>query len=405
MFEQDVLLNKIVSQYSKIHPEISLDIKKFNKIDEYMIKLSGEVMAGEGPDVVFFNSYSIGSIYKLINIGVFTNLEPFINNNKDFDIEDYNTKVLECGVFDKKRLFIPFDYKISVFSSTKEVLKENNINIDTEGFTSNDFFKKIDPYILSIQQKKDKYLFSSVLPLGEYVFSSGISLVDYKNKRVFFDDQEFEELIKSYKKIYKMSAQNGIREKYLNQEYDMLKDRDTLFINGGYAINPNDLMFSNSLVTGLLGETEVIYPWPKYNGSKKYVAIVDNCLAINNNSENKKNAFDFIKVALSQKIQEDNNMHNLPVNDRAKNNLITKNKTRQEERIIYNDRDIVLKPIPDELLTNYTKIINNIESCSYIDCYIEGLMYQALVPYLEDKASLENSIKELKNKTMLYLNE
>ena len=405
MWDKDVIMNKLVSQYQQEYPKAIVEMRKFDQIQEYMQKLSSEIMAGEGPDVLYFSNYDIGSLYKLFNIGVFADLDPLIKNDVDFDIGDYNSKILECGIYKKQRLFIPFNYKVPAFCTTKEVLQKNNISFDYNNYNSNDFFTKIEPYISSIQQDKDRYVFSNWLSLEEYIASSGLKIIDYEKKQVYFDEPEFIQLIKNFKKIYRRCAEADVRQSYLNQDYDMLKSGDTLFINGNYIIHPNDLMFSNSMIKGLLGQTEVIYPLPKYNGDNSWVAVADKCLAINNNSNNKQNAFDFIKVALSEKIQSDNDIHNIPVNSKVLDKLIYTNKTKQDQEIVYNDKNIVLHAIPDELLTKYSEIINNVGSCSFIDANIAGLLYQALVPYFEDKTTVEKAIDDLKNKAMIYLNE
>ena len=53
-----------------------------------------EILAGKGPDIVYFNSFTIGSIYKILENGVFHDLQPLIDDDLSFDTSKYNTTVL-----------------------------------------------------------------------------------------------------------------------------------------------------------------------------------------------------------------------------------------------------------------------------------------------------------------------
>lgn len=83
-------------------------------------------MAGKGPDIITSGELSLlsSSTEKLIKQGVFANIDDIISNSEDKDklkLSDYNSNILDAGIYDGKRYFIPvtFEPQILLSSSSK----------------------------------------------------------------------------------------------------------------------------------------------------------------------------------------------------------------------------------------------------------------------------------------------
>lgn len=266
-----------------------------------------------------------------------------------------------------------------------------------------EFLNKIESYISSIKDN-NKYIFSDLISMDRFINGSGLDFIDYEKKKAIIDSPEFEQLIKGYKKIYKLMAPIEMKQKYKNQEYDMLKSGDILFNNSILSIAPTNLLFSSSFIKKLIGESEFMYALPQYKGGNKYVGFAENCIAINNNSKSKDNAFNFINIALSAKMQSDGSIMYVPVNNTALDLMLNDRRIENKE-ITYNEQSIVLGEMPKELKEKYYEIINNIEKFEFSNLKVAALMEASLRDYLEDKISYEKAISDLKNKLNLYLNE
>jgi hypothetical protein len=110
-------------------------------------------------------------------------------------------------------------------------------------------------------------------------------------------------------------------------------------------------------------------------------------------------------IALSEKIQSDDLLFNLPVNNEVLNKLIEKAKERESEEAAMNGIKFIMEPLPEGLAKDYLGIINKVDRCEFVDSNVIDFMFNSLQPYFEDKSSIENSINEMKNKIKVYLNE
>lgn len=400
----DTFLKKVLQEYKSQYPNVKVEEVYFSDLNTYRTKLTSEIMGGEGPDIIFFNSYTIGDINKIIRNGVFADLKPFINNNKDFELKDYNEKLLEVGKYNGKLFFIPVSYSVDMITTTSEILKKSNIDLSNSNLSQKEFLNKIESYISSIKDKNNKYIFSDLISTDRFINGSGLDFIDYEKKKTSVDSPEFEQLIKDYKKIYKLMAPLEMKQKYKNQEYDMLKSGDILFNNSVSKMRPGELLFSSSFIKKLMGESQLIYALPQYKGGNKYVGFAENCIAINNNSKSKDNAFNFINIALSAKMQSEHSIMYIPVNNTALD-LMLNDRRMENKEITYNEQSLVLGETPKELKEKYYEIINNVEKFEFNNLKVAALMETSLRDYFEDKISYEKAISDLKNKLTLYLNE
>ncbi len=405
MYKNDMIFDRIVGEFEYNYPKVKVDIVAFDDIGKLRQRFSSEVSAGEGPDIVYFDSYLISNLHNLLKAGAFCDLQQFFDKDESFDIKNYNKKVLDCGLYNGKRMFVPINYHIPVFFTTKELLKKINIDLTTGDYSQKSFFSKIDPYVSKIKNEKDKYIFSQPMDIGDYIAGSGLDFVDHEKKEVYFDKPEFIELMKNLKLINKLCPTTDVMQKYRNQEYDMLKSGDILFINNLSLFNPNNFILYNSFTKHLFNQTPEVFPMPTYTGDNKLVAIADKCMAINSNSKNKQQAYNFLMIALSEKIQSDDLLFNLPVNNEVLNKLIEKAKERESEEAAMNGIKFIMEPLPEGLAKDYLGIINKVDRCEFVDSNVIDFMFNSLQPYFEDKSSIENSINEMKNKIKVYLNE
>lgn len=122
----------IIERYNKYctkHYDESyqIEIVKFESQEEMNIKISTEVMSGDGPDIISLDQPL--PFEKLIENHAFADVDELINTyGSNIDFNDYNTKVMESGIVNRKRYFVPFFYCPNIFISTQEKLKEYDLN-------------------------------------------------------------------------------------------------------------------------------------------------------------------------------------------------------------------------------------------------------------------------------------
>jgi len=92
---QSEIRNIVRSKY----PNVEFQVVSFNNADEFKSRLLTELMAGEGPDVIVLSpstkkgSITIETMRKLVESGVFCDLEPYISKDESINLSEYNETV------------------------------------------------------------------------------------------------------------------------------------------------------------------------------------------------------------------------------------------------------------------------------------------------------------------------
>lgn len=397
-------IEPIVNEFKAKYPNEKISIVKFDSerdFQNYNKSILTDTLAGGGPDIIYCDTqYTNARAFQ--KSGLLCDLKPYIEKDKDFNKEDYDSKLLNTGLYKGKLTFVPVDYYVPAYITTKELLEKNNVKLDSN-MTQNDFIKTVDGYISQAKNINGKTLFAAPIDIGQFVASSGFECIDYENKKINFDKPEFKNIMENYKKIYKLTpkpANSSSGEEGLQG----IKNGSTLFSTDQvYAYGP-DMFNSESVIKGLTGQTQVINSFPTYGGGNKTVAIVGDLIGMSKKTKNKKAAYDFIKVALSEKTQFGEKIYTPPINKKAqidvKNEYLKKWVGKQDRA-----EKVILQAPSDDFNNYYDKITNKVDEVKILDSDVDKLIKDCMTPYFEGKDSYDSSLKTLENKVKLYINE
>lgn len=404
----DHRLEAVINEFEKKYPNIKIEkviIDNSFGNAEYTKKLLTDTLAGDGPDILDLDNMSTR---KLEKSEMLMDLKPLIEKDKDFKKEDYNTKVIEAGLYNGKQLLMPLDYYVNQYITTEQLLKKNNVNLQ-DNYSQKDFMKSLDVYITSANGDKNKLLFAMPMNIEDFLASSGEKFIDYDNKKVYFDKPEFKEIIDNYKKIYNASKKPAdITGTSGTDGFEALKNGNTLFSNDPID-RTQDIFFQyESLVNQVIGEKQIINAMPNYKGGDNVTAIVGYSLAISKNTKNKQAAYNFIKIAISEDIQGSRNLpSSIPVNKKAARDLENQYMKAEVNHTYKYSKSITVaqQPLSNNFQNYYNKIVDNVGNAQITNSDIERMMMESLTPYFEDKSSYETCVKTLENKVKLYINE
>jgi len=388
LLEDDSIQRSLVDEYKINYPQVKVEEVVFKDYEDYYTKLSSDLLSGNGPDVVFGYKGVTERLNKIIESGIFKDLRPLIEKEEEFSVDDYNDVIMNSGVYNDKQLFLPYDYSISMYITTKELLSDNKIELDgTESYK--ELIEALSTYFES-GNIKDKLLFSAFPEISEFINMNELTCIDYKNKTVDFNQEEFKKSVETYKKIYESSLNYDLMEKYQYDQVTMMNDGKIVIENCGAFPNLLYIICRDSIKNGKN---------PIFLGSlKTHTAMLGSFMAINDNSKNQKEAFDFIKLGLSEEFQSKDSITyngNLPINNKARDINIENSK----KHFNFNDQKLL------EIDKKYTEEINNIQKCIVTDQTVENLMGEELLLYFNDEKSLDNCVKDMEDKVKLYLNE
>ena len=283
----------IIKRYNKYctkHYDESyqIEIVEFDSEDTMLTKISTEIMAGKGPDIISLNQKL--PFEKLIDNGSFADIDELAELYKsDIDFDDYNSTIMDCGIYNGKRYIIPIAYCPNILITTQEILDKYNLG------NTNFSFKELE---IRLSDKDHSYaLFGNKDETYKFFLSYVNEYVDFYNKTTEFSSDEFTE---SLDYIGKMIRNDNSR-----------KEGTTWDIIGNYLFRTSQLSFDGSMMSTLNSyfyiynnnSTPVIIP--NYNKKANAVSAFVQCgIALNNNSNNKEKALAFIQYVLSYDIQK-----------------------------------------------------------------------------------------------------
>ena len=395
----------IIKRYNKYctkHYDESyqIEIVEFESQEEMKLKMSTEIMAGEGPDI--FSLSQKLPFEKLTDSKTIADVNELISEfSYDIGIDNCNSKIMDAGVIDGKRYFIPLFYSPDVFITTEETLNKYNL-------TSSEFSFKALSEKLS-KNKKEYSLFGSADDNIAFFYSFLDQYIDFNSGNTEFNSDKFSEDLDS---IYSLIKNDTTDE---NVYYYLYEN-----INNGASILYKEMPAFSIIVKTYsclkyLGSTPVFVN--NYNMDDDSIsASIDVGIAVNDNCKNKEKLPPFIKYCLSCDVQK--NMSEecmyLPVNSDAMEKCIDSiDEAIDFGDLIVSDKEkAIVETAQSAAIRDYKYIINNITKCNlygfnYLsDTYFNSSVISDIVDkYLNGDISNEKFIRQLTAATEIYLKE
>ena len=395
----------LINKYNKYctvnyNDTYKIEIIKFDSEEEMNIKMSTEIMSGEGPDI--FSLSQKLPFEKLASNNIIADINEIINSyGYDIGLSSCNRTIMNVGVIDGKRYFIPLFYSPDVFITTEETLNKYNL-------TSSEFSFKALSEKLS-KNKKEYSLFGSADDNIAFFYSFLDQYIDFNSGNTEFNSDKFSEDLDS---IYSLIKNDTTDE---NVNYFLYEN-----INNGASILYKEMPAFSGIVRTYsclkyLGSTPVFVN--NYNMDDDSIsASTDVGIAVNDNCKNKEKLLPFIKYCLSCDVQK--NMSEecmyLPVNSDAMEKCIDSiDEVIDFEDIIVSDKEkAIVETAESAAIRDYKYIINNITKCNlysfnYLsDTYFNSSVISDIVDkYLSGDISKEKFIRQLSAATEIYMNE
>lgn len=395
----------LINKYNKYctvnyNDTYKIEIIKFDSEEEMNLKMSTEIMAGEGPDI--FSLSQKLPFEKLTDSKTIADVNELISEfSYDIGIDNCDSKIMDAGVIDGKRYFIPLFYSPDVFITTEETLNKYNL-------TSSEFSFKALSEKLS-KNKKEYSLFGSADDNIAFFYSFLDQYIDFNSGNTEFNSDKFSEDLDS---IYSLIKNDTTDE---NVNYFLYEN-----INNGASILYKEMPAFSGIVRTYsclkyLGSTPVFVN--NYNMDDDSIsASTDVGIAVNDNCKNKEKLLPFIKYCLSCDVQK--NMSEecmyLPVNSDAMEKCIDSiDEVIDFEDIIVSDKEkAIVETAESAAIRDYKYIINNITKCNLYsfnclsDTYFNSSVISDIVDkYLNGDISKEKFIHQLTAATEIYLKE
>ena len=417
-YNEDVICDIIerYNKYCKKHYDESyqIEIVEYDSLEEMYTIMATEFMSGDGPDIISLDQPL--PFEKLIENHAFADVDELINTyGSNIDFNDYNTKVMESGIVNRKRYFVPFFYCPNIFISTQEKLKEYDLNFSD--FSYKELSKQLS------QEKVSCSLFGNESDNYSLLYSFIDSYVNFDNKTANFDTNSFLENIDYIKKLINNDNTNE------NVYYDLYNSE-----NNGCILSTPRLLFGGTIGgiktayynIFLQNKTPAILP--NFSYENKITAYVECGIAINQNSDKKDKALRFIEYCLSEDVQEywcgsrsdkgfsGTNEISLPVNNKAFDYAVeveTAEEWDYNEDGEFDEEEKEFSENVDSIFwKDYLGIIDDISGCTLYNYknlkttyYNSSVIGDIVDKYLKGDISKDKFIRQLSAATEIYLTE
>ena len=287
-------LDAAVTQYNQLHPDNPVTADKYfadsssESNDEATQQMLTEVMAGSGPDLIFFDVGNM-DIEKMVRRGVFADLEPYFEAD-NFDWSGYTQAVMDAGVWDGQRLVIPLQYNFPMLYTSQTALDETGFSIENCD-TFGGLLDEIEAMQADPSQKRE--VFRAKYTFYNFAQYAGIPYVDYDRQKADLSSPELKRGAEIYNNLGGLEL--GVLDDGINGAAD-IRDGKALWI---CPFPPVNGFYTGPEVINTFDEL-VMMPIRDVNGGIQ--AQITWAVAVRNNSPNLQNAYEFIKYLLSEEF-------------------------------------------------------------------------------------------------------
>lgn len=386
---------RLIDKYNDSNKSDKINMVEIQDGDTLNSKLSAELMAGKGPDIVLYDSSynGVSNMEKMMALDVFADYNELIKNDSSdssIDLKNYNEIVMDSGINNGKRYFMPISYIPNFLITTTKLSDEYSID------SSKSITYEKSPKVLSkyLNKAKKSENMSGFFNVNEELYALIDSNIDFFNKTNTLQSDKF------------LNNLNALSELILPADKNNSLGTDPLEL----VLKGNTMFASLYQITGSEPNgMGYIYYYFKSNSQTPLImnnlsdsedtssAFIDKGFLINNNSDKKESAFKFVKYMLSEDVQCNSEV-GLPVNKAAQKKLI-----EEIDLDIYNmekDSDY------NNFISNYSNALDGINKCGFRNDYFNNSIINDVVSkYVSGDITEKQFIKEIQGKTQLYLNE
>lgn len=395
---QATILDMAIGQYNQQHPDQPVTAEKIFTDDSDIVRdnetqqMLAEVMAGEGPDLIFFVDDTM-DIEKMARRGVFADLEPYFEAD-NFDWSGYNQTVMDAGVWDGHRLVIPLEYKIPMLYTSQTALEDTGFSVENCN-TFDGFLTEAEKVQNTPGQTRS--LFRTVLAFQDFAQYAGILYIDYDRQQA---DLSFSELERGTG-IYKNLTELYYDDDALQGAAD-IRDGSALWVSPVFPLN------GFLLAAGLINTFDNAVMMPVRDLEGGIQAQINCAVAVRNSSPNLQNAYNFIKFLLSEEFQLETlkwRYTDFSVLDATNEEYYQYSITERSTSLVNpnNDRGFTDIDLPREDFDELMSYMEQISDAFYTSSQTQFL--ELIQDYLDDETSYEDAVDAAESRLNIYLSE
>ncbi len=392
----DPTFSAALSVYESLYPEVNVTTVDIAK-EAYNERLSTELMAGEGPDVISAIWTTFPDLYKTMDTGAFLDVSGLMETDPDFQKEDYVQPVMDAGKYNGGQYIIPLTYLVPVLVSEEGVLRDIGLEELIHSEVDETFWQKVvDAQPAMVENEMFQTVIANLNSKHLLAFS-GVSLYERTGKTVLPDEEGLRDLTEQYKGVV-YDCGNDENIALLGESLmRAFKDREVAFTS---VINAASIdYFSMSAAAAKAVGVPAAFPMVGADGELH--AFAQNMAMINANSKNTKNAWNFIKVLLSEEVQNESSAMTV------RKDSVRAYLNEYLPPFLGGMEELYGVPIQwtQEEIDAYLDLVQNPADCCLYENYVWDFYLEAMEPYFTGQDSYESCVETLRDKLTIYVTE
>lgn len=377
-------------EYEKQNHNIKIELEDYsNDAETYVKRIGTELLSNQGPDI--FECQFL-ELRDYVEKDMIVNIDQFITNDKDFDINIYNQGLINGLRINQKLYSFPIGYyiqtlvydKTEIHKNLSERLKDSNLTWDE--------FLDISRQIQKNSDKGNKVIGNlDITEIGVAISKSYYNkIIKKSNGKIKVDKDEL---------INALTIARAFYEEDLILE-DLQQYSDVVFINADNIFSYSPLIH----VKYIYKNNHMIIPFPSIDQQSDY--RITAAYAINNNisEEKKKLAWDFIKFVASFDVQKKSAVFGFPINNEVLKSIRDEELEKENLVIQIDGTFIPVESLDESDIDMIDRILfRNVQSSR--DGNIIRIIRREMASLTDLSKSTEDLADTIINKINLYLNE
>ncbi|RDG30910.1 extracellular solute-binding protein [Oceanispirochaeta sp. M1] len=396
-------------KYNQTSANVKIVVSQYENNNEnweaYTQKLSTEILAGNGPDIIYL-SYLPYKEY--MAKGVLENLNPYLEDDS-FNRDDYLPALtaaetdrglygLATDIWDDD---ITFSVKESVMKkygysgSYIDIPWEELLEIAKKERRTDSNGMEIYPFGIPEFDEHSMFFLGKILIMNNYFLNR--------------ESEEFDEYgFKSYLEIIDTIKNGDIVKSGISGAvgmYNSMEEGSTVFLSNRIQEFWTDLIHKKHIFND--EPVMIVHPILANNDLHFRTTL----LGINSHSEYKDEAWDFLKTVFTKEYQEKMFIHSTPVHkELLKERTIASLKNSEQFHCSFSDdsgtmRYDGLAKYTEEDINNYYRINEKFRHIPYRIRALDKIVFEQLDPFLEGTISRDETASMVKERVNTYINE
>lgn len=386
-------LQEKIDKYNMKNNDFTVEYKSYEEMEEPEKVFANDIIAGKIPDVLDVTNVDVNNY---IAKGVLEDLGPFLEKDEEINKDYFVDGVLDVTSVNGKNYFLTKYFSLNGFAG-----KKTEFGKYADGWTLHDIIECYKSV------KGEKRLFPieyNVTVACEILYSDILSYVDWNTGEVDFDNEYFKtglEFCKSFPEVDE--SEGGV------DIFPLIRE-GKLLLNSVYLMDFDEVQRQENLF-----RDEIVFLGAP---SKEKKGMEFSCetgrYAIASTSENKEEAWEFIKYIL---LSKDYEMQGFPTSgiefEKYVKRVTTTVEYLEKGGMFVKPRDevrgsgdfaIKIEPLKEETIDLFRELIRN-STMESGDSEIMFLIEDDINSYFSGRKTLENTIKVIEDKVSKYINE